>query len=371
MRILFGLLIAAHGMIHLAGFLKAYGLAELPQLDQPISRTAGVAWLVAGLGFIAVAALVVAGARLWWVPAVPALMLSQAVILSDFHDAKLGTIVNVIVLIPLALALADHRPSSLRSQYTTEVRALQSAAAAFPAPVVGEAELARLPALVQTYLRRAGVVGKPRVRSFHAVFRARFRQAPDQAWMDADVDQHSTFVPPSPARLFYMTASRWGIPVVAYHRYVDSSATMRIRVAGVLPVADASGPQMTEGETVTLFNDMCMLAPATLVDAPVTWAPLDGRRVKATFTNAGKTISAVLSFDEAGDLTGFVSEDRYQSADGKTYARFPWSTPLGGYRDFGVARLAALGDAIWIEPPPRGEWTYGHFVLEEIAYNER
>jgi hypothetical protein len=364
-------LLALHGAIHLAGFAKAYGFADLPQLGQAISRTAGLGWLAAGLGFVAAAVLLVAGRRGWWAPALPALVLSQGMILADFHDAKLGTILNAIVLVPVVLTLLDHRPSSLTSQFTAEVREFQTAAASAPAPPITEAELAHLPALVQTYLRRTGAVGQPHVRSFHAVFRVRFRRAPDSGWMDARVDQHDFFAPPAPARLFYMTATQWGVPIVAFHRYVGNGATMRIRVAGLLPVADASGPQMTQGETVTLFNDMCMLAPATLIDAPVSWQPLDGRRVKATYTNAGKTISAVLTFDEAGDLVGFVSEDRFQSADGKVYKPFPWSTPISGYREFGGARLGADGDARWIEPPPKGEWTYGRFFLERITYNGR
>jgi len=112
---------------------------------------------------------------------------------------------------------------------------------------------------------------------------------------------------------------------------------------------------------------MCFLAPAALLDAPVTWEPLDPRRVRATYTNGGRSISAVLSFDEAGDLIGFVSDDRYQS-DGKSFRLFPWSTPLGRYRDFGVARLASEGDARWQEPA--GEWTYGHLELQRITYGE-
>jgi hypothetical protein len=371
MRIFFAALLALHGAIHLASFAKAYGLAELTQLSQAISRTSGLGWLAAGVGFVASAALLVTGGRVWWAPALPALVLSQAMILADFHDAKLGTIVNAIVLVPVALALLDYRPSSLRSQFTTEARQFHTAAATTPAPPITEAELAHLPALVQTYLRRTGAVGRPHVRSFHAVFRVRFRRAPDAGWMDARVDQHDFFAPPAPARLFFMTATQWGIPLVAYHRYLGSGATMRIRVAGLLPIADASGPRMTQGETVTLFNDICVLAPAALIDAPVSWQPLDGRRVMATYTNAGHTISAVLTFDGAGDLVGFVSEDRFQSADGKTYKAFPWSTPISGYRDYGVARLAAEGDARWIEPPPTGEWTYGRFFLERITYNGR
>ena len=180
------------------------------------------------------------------------------------------------------------------------------------------------------------------------------------AWMAAAVDQHNFFVGPAPARLFFTRASQWGIPFVVLHRYVGDAATMQVRIAGLFEIVNASGPEMTQAETVTLFNDICILAPAVLVDAPVRWQTVGDRQVKGTYTNAGKTISAVLSFDDAGDLVGFVSEDRYQS-DGKTYKRLPWSTPLRSYRDFGGVRLAAEGDAYWREPD--GEWPYGRFVL--------
>jgi len=140
----------------------------------------------------------------------------------------------------------------------------------------------------------------------------------------------------------------------------------QLTLGDVAEVVNVSGPVMTQSETVTLFNDMCFLAPAALLEAPVRWESLDARRVQATYTNAGNTISAVLSFDESGDLVGFVSEDRYQ-LDGKTEKRFPWSTPLGHYRGFGSARLASEGEARWVEPG--GAWTYAKLVLQRITYN--
>ncbi len=366
-KIVFAGLLAVHGAIHAAGFAKAYGLAELPQLGRAISRTAGLLWLLAGIGFIATGVLVLAGARLWAVAGLAALFLSQALIIADFRDARLGTIVNAILVVPLALSLADLRPSSLRSRYLADVRSFRSsvASAAASGPIA-DADLASLPPIVQTYLRRAGVVGKPHVRSFHSVFSARFRQARDGRWMNATGEQHN-FYGSTPARLFFMNATQWGIPVVGYHRYVGSEATMQIRVAGVLQVVNASGSTMTQGETVTLLNDMCVLAPAMLVDAPIRWEQVNNHEAKATYSNAGHTVTAILSFDEAGDLVGFLSEDRYQS-DGRTYKRFPWSTPLGDYRDFGPARLAAHGEARWREPT--GEWVYGEFTIERITYNE-
>ena len=124
---------------------------------------------------------------------------------------------------------------------------------------------------------------------------------------------------------------------------------------------------MTRSETVTLFNDICVLAPAALLDAPVTWRPLGEREVEATYTNAGHTIRAVLTFDATGDLVGFASNDRLQS-DGQTTRRLPWSTPVSGFREFAGARLPTEGHARWREPDGE-EWTYGEFTLERIDYD--
>lgn len=124
---------------------------------------------------------------------------------------------------------------------------------------------------------------------------------------------------------------------------------------------------MNQSETVTMFNDMCLLAPATLVDAPIAWTPEGDRTVSASFSNAGNTIRAKLTFDAAGDLVSFVSDDRYQSVDGKTYEKFPWVTPVGDYRDFGVARIGNGGEAIWKEPS--GDFPYARMKIESIEYN--
>jgi hypothetical protein len=278
--------------------------------------------------------------------------------------------VMVLLVAAAALVLVGPRASSLRARYRADVAAglarTNADWAGRSPPVVTDDDLAPLPAPVATYLRRAGIVGKPRVVDLHAIFHARFRTARDAPWMDAKVDQWELFGP-SPSRLFLMEASRAGVPFLALHRYVGDAATMQVRLLGLFPLVDARGPEMTRSETVTLFNDMCLLAPATLLDAKVAWRARGAREVEATFANAGHVVSAVLSFDAAGDLVGFVSADRAQS-DGKATRRLPWSTPVLRTGDFGGVRLAAEAEARWREPSGE-EWTYGAFTLERVEYN--
>jgi hypothetical protein len=127
---------------------------------------------------------------------------------------------------------------------------------------------------------------------------------------------------------------------------------------------------MDQSETVTMLNDMCVMAPATLIDPAIGWEPVDDRTARARFTNAGHTIRAELSFNEADELTNFWSDDRYQtSPDGKSVKKVRWSTPLAGYRSFGPIHLASGGEARWHEPS--GDYAYIQLTLDDVRYNVR
>ena len=90
--------------------------------------------------------------------------------------------------------------------------------------------------------------------------------------------------------------------------------------------------------------------------------------MRATFTNAGHTIHAELTFDESGELTNFVSDDRFQlAADGKSARQVRWSTPITAYRSFRSARLASAGEARWHETS--GEYAYIQLVIDDVEYN--
>ncbi|MGA9672165.1 MAG: DUF6544 family protein, partial [Terracidiphilus sp.] len=89
----------------------------------------------------------------------------------------------------------------------------------------------------------------------------------------------------------------------------------------------------------------------------------------AKFTHAGNTISARLFFNHAGELTDFVSNDRFFSPDGKTFKSYPWSTPVRNYRELDGRKIPSYADVVW--QTPEGEFTYGKFKLSEIEYNLR
>jgi hypothetical protein len=184
----------------------------------------------------------------------------------------------------------------------------------------------------------------------------------DKDWFPFTTEQYNFFG--EPTRLFFMKAKMFGLTVPGYHRYSNATATMDIRLFGIFPIIKESGEIMDKTETVTLFNDMCLMAPATLIDKRIEWKEIDDKSVDAVFTNHGITISATLSFNDQGQLVNFVSKDRTSVSDMKQY---PFSTPVSDYKPMRGFNLMTKGSAIWHYPD--GEFTYGRFVLKDIKYN--
>ncbi len=255
-------------------------------------------------------------------------------------------------------------PTSFRAQFERDVAA--GLARPVETHVVTEADLTGLPEPVRRYLRATGVVGQPRVWNYRLRFRGRIRGAPGARWMPFEADQQS--FADQPARLFLMRARMVALPVEAFHRLIGGRATMQVKIAGAIPMVDARGDVMDQSEAVTLFNDMCLLAPGTLLDPGIGWEQVDAHTVRARFAHGGHTISATLLFGDDGLLTNFISDDRSRSSpDGKVFTRLRFSTPVRDYRDFGSVRLAGHGEARWTLP--EGEFSYGEFDLQDVAYN--
>ncbi len=234
---------------------------------------------------------------------------------------------------------------------------------------VTEDDLAPLPAPVARFLRSTGAVGAPRISNFHATIHGRIRSDDDQPWMPFTGEQVNRFGP-DPSRLFHITARMRGVPADVFHRFVDDEASMRVRALSLVPIIDARGPEMTRSETVTILNDMCVLAPAALVDADIAWEPVDDRSVRARFTRRDQVVLATLCFDDRDRLVDFVSDDRFRSSsDGSTFTRQRWSTPLGGYRSIRGRTVCTGGEAVWYPDRDGPGVTYLDFRLDDIEYN--
>lgn len=358
LKIFILVVIFIHGIIHILGFLKAFQLAEINQITQQISKQIGLLWLIALILFLAAAIQLISNHNLWWITGLAAVILSQVLIFLFWQDAKFGTIANIIVLLSV---IAGYGFWSFENIFNNDVSERIKQNTKVENNLLNEKDIEHLPAPVQKYLRYAGVINKEKINNVKIVFDVEMREK-GKDWFKATSVQHNFF--DEPTRLFFMKAKMFGMTVPGYHRYVEAKATMDIRLFGLFPIVKESGDIMNKTETVTLFNDMCLMAPATLIDKRIKWETIDSLTTKAIFTNRGISISSILYFNETGQLINFTSDDRTAISDMKQY-RF--STPVKDYQNINGINVPTYGEAIWHYPD--GEFVYGKFSLKSIEYN--
>ncbi len=361
--------VVGHGLIHLLGATKGLGWAEVTALPEPIGLVMGLLWLTAAAAVVATGVLIALRNRWWWVAGALGVVVSQVVIGTSWNDAKTGTVVNALLLAALAYAFASSGPVSFRAEYRRRTTAALLESLPGTRAVVTEADLAHLPGLVAEYVRGSGAVGQPRVWSVRARFHGRIRSGANARWMTYTGEQVNIFGP-APSRFFWMDATMFGLPVDVLHVLVGPTATMRVKLCSVVPMVNAAGPDMDRAETVTLFNDVCILAPAALIDAPIVWQDVDGDHVRGVFTNGAQSVTADLTFD-GGDLVDFVSDDRSSaSGDGTTFTPQRWSTPVHDYQAFGARRLATRGQGLWHPARPHAGESRANDSQRPFAYLE-
>ncbi|MDD3744374.1 MAG: hypothetical protein PHX54_12180 [Lentimicrobiaceae bacterium] len=359
MRTAFLILILVHGIIHLMGFVKAFGISDVTQLTLPISKPSGIVWILAFAFFILTGLMFVFKNNYWWLYGFIAVVISQVLIIYFWHDARYGTIANFIILI---LVITGFGTWSFYNVYQKDVTKCLRQKSYFGNTLLTEADIEHLPEPVKNYIRYSGSIGKPRVNNFVIESTGKIRKNEESEWMPFTTKQYNFM--DVPTRLFFMKAKMKHLPVAGYHCYKDGDAFMDIRLFSLFRVQYQDGAEMDMAETVTFFNDMCCMAPATLIDKRIKWLETDNNKVKASFTNNNITIYAWLYFNDKGELENFISNDRYDYDAGK---KLPWSTPLKDYREINGYRLARYADAIYSYQDK--EFCYGTFNLTGTEYN--
>lgn len=355
MKYLFIALLLLHGLIHLMGFAKGFHLAEIKELTLPVSKFSGLLWLAAFGMFGFTAAMYGMDKPMWWIPAFAAVGLSQVLIFFAWQDAKFGTIANGVILL---VALSAFFAFQFEQAYKNDVIAAKAEAGKGTLTYVENALLDELPDEITNYLRYTWWNGKAVPTGFKAVMQGRMRSKTAD-WFAFTAEQHNFFE--APARLFFMKAKMYGLPVLGYHKYANGEASMDIRLCGLIPVAQHSGKDMLHTETVTFFNDLVLMAPGRLAVENINYGKEEN--LETTYSAWNENIQAELIFDSDGSLQNFLSNDRMEVNHGDY---LPFSTPVKSYKMQGDLRILARGEAIF--EYPEGPFTYGEFDMDSIEF---
>lgn len=368
MRIALTILLTLHGTIHLLGFVGWSRLAAVPglsgrtlvSLSASGQRAYALLWLVATLVLLAAAALCAGRHVWWWAPALLGVLLSQCLILLAWNDARLGTIVNVLVLVPALVGLA-HAHFTRRTD--AEIRLLLARSSPPSTTSVSQSELQHLPAPVRRWLEASGVVGHERLRTVRLRQRGELRTSPGGAWMPARADQYFSVDPP--AFVWKVDTAMMGVlPLAGRDKYEGGQGNMLIKALSLINVVDSADEKIDHGSLLRFLGETVWFPSAAL--APyIAWEPIDGMTARATMRQGGLDASAVFTFSDQGRVLG-LSAERYLGGGARAKLT-PWSVSCSEWHTFQGIEIPNRGQVSW--KLASGDFTYYRWEILEVEFN--
>ena len=361
-RIVFVCLVIIHGLIHLMGFVKAFRLAEVNQFALSISRPAGLLWLLAGLLFIVTVVVFLFKKDWWWMTAVPALMLSQLLIIWYWQAAKFGTIANIIILL---VTVIDYGNWNFTTTVRNELRSFKTSV--IPGKEIVTAEMiAGLPPVVQTWLQRANITGKEIFQSVYLKQSAVMRTAPDGKWMPVQAEQW--FRTQNPGFIWVADVEAGaGIYLAGRDKFENGKGHILIKLLSLFPVADKKGSEIDQGTMLRYMAEIIWFPSAACMDY-LKWEQMDSVSAKVTMTYGGISTSGLIRFDVHGDMVSFEAKRYYDRKEGATLEDWFIQVDPDGYREFQGVRIPARSSVTW--KFKEGDFTWFRLEITGIKYNE-
>ncbi|HTB34984.1 MAG TPA: DUF6544 family protein [bacterium] len=339
LRWLLASLVLLHGLIHLLGPASAFGWGQAKALDGRISRPLGWLWMLNSLIFVGVAVLLGLNHSAWWVWALFALLLSQALVFSAWSLAKAGTWVNALLLLPVLVAWGQAR---WQNQLTDAVTALNAEP---PAAGLRYRPVGELPKAVRLWLRHCGALNQAPAQRVALRQQGRLRLAWDGGWMPFTAEEHFNAQAPG----YAWSAEVSVLPVLSLYgrdQYRDGQGRVRVQALGWLPLSNAMGASVDQGSELRYLAEMAWF-PSAALGSNVQWKAGPGASAEATLRDHGRDVSATFHFGPQGEL---LSVDALRYLDGpEGPALEPWHVEMdpASQRDFNGLRIPARSQVTW------------------------
>ncbi len=355
-------LVIIHAVIHLLGFLKAFGFAEINQLTQNISKPIGILWLIALILFLIAAIQFISNHDLWWITALAAVILSQVLIILFWQDAKFGTITNIIILLVAIVSFADW---SFNRDVKNEIAEMLAQNPIAPKEILSEEKISSLPPIVQKWLRNSSAVGKEMIHTVRLKQKGQMKMKPEQEkWYEANAEQY--FTVDNPAFIWKVKVDM--MPLVFFtgrDKFSDGKGNMLIKVLSLFNVVNASDNEKINQGTLQRYLGETIWFPTAVVSPYIKWEEIDSLSAKATMTYKGTTGSAVFTFNENGDFVKF-SAMRYMGSEENSQLK-EWIITLSDYKIYNGIKIPVKGEATWKRD--EGDFTWYKLEVFDVEYD--
>jgi len=361
-------ILAIHGLIHLMGFVREFNLATISgfsgetmiPLSKPVSTISGALWLAACATFLATAIGFLLH-RDWWMPGLAAVLVSQALIVLYWKDAKWGTIANILVLLPVLVSLAEWKfTKSVNKEIDTFLSEPISANT-----MITQERLSGLPVPVQKWLRRSGILGKEMTQSVRLKQKGLMRLKPESNnWVEASAVQYFRW--DKPAFIWKVKMNMMPlVPVTGRDRLENGKAAMQIKAFSLIPIVNQTdAPKLNESAAQRLLSEICW-SPFAALHPSIAWEAIDETTARATIHLNDVSGTVMFRFTEEGDLVA-CQADRYKDSDEKA-KREKWEVINTRYGVLNGIRMPLESEVTW--KLKDGDFTWFKIIITDIEYN--
>lgn len=362
MKYVFLLIVFGHGLIHLLGFFKGFGIREVKELSLPISRPMGAMWLAAAIVLLVYGLMYLLNQQnSWWIGFF-AIILSQVLIILFWKDAKFGTLVNMIILSVSISAFGSYRFQKMAQQETTQLLAQNKL---ISERIITDDDIRNLPYPVRRWLSHSGIVGKPYLYVGKILQKAEMKSKPAQKnWMNATAVQYNII--DNPAFIWIADVKMNSlIHLKGRDKFENGRGEMLIKLNSLINVVKEKGEKLDEGTIQRFLGEMVWI-PSLAISPYVTWEPINDTCAKATMEYKGTKGSGTFYFHTTGE---FVKFSALRFMGNKANAeRYEWIITADGYKTFEGITVPARMKATW--KLKEGDWTWLQIEITDIRYNE-
>ncbi len=352
-----------HGLIHIMGMVKEWGFGLSSQLNSKklfvISpKLAGFLWLLVCMVLLLSAVLLLVRKDWYWIPLIFSITISQFLIITYWHDAKWGSVLNIILLILIAFAAASFffnrmaRKEAAHAVSNSNVEGIS----------ISSDMLQELPPVVQRWITNTQMVGNEFGSIVRLVQTGRMKTEPGGQGMSFDAEQTTTLDPPA---FVWNARIHSFVDIAGRDKFENGQGNMLIKAASLIPIADAHGKEIDQGSMLRFMAEMIWYPQAAFNDY-LDWEEIDRNHARVTMSYGDITASGVYTFNDDGFPIAFEAP-RYREVKGK-YSLETWSIRISEYRYFNGIPIGAHSEVTW--RLKEGDFTWLILDIQTIEYSE-
>jgi hypothetical protein len=230
----------------------------------------------------------------------------------------------------------------LQSQFEEEKAEILRLARSTPREL-SAANVLQLPAPVRRYLEVARASRNDVTQAAFLEQRGALRTAPGKPWMPFRSQQVYTMEPPAFVWLAMARVAPF-VWVTAKDRFIGGAGSMHIRLADLVTVANASGPEIDQGAGLRYWGEV-LAFPDMVLSHRLRWESMDAHHARFTVPGSDPKVSAVTAFGADG-LPAATHAERYRDTGGKRVLTL-WSGLMKEWRMIGGRQFPSVWESVW------------------------